>query len=134
MKLESLRVERRSSGSLDIELQLSTNPNELQENYRLLKNGGPAPALEAIAAEATSYVDRVRTNLNVGNLALQGLPEKVRFRDELKPHITDADVEEALSSVLRLAKPSNAFIGKVLRAVFDHFEPQEGGGRREGRA
>lgn len=132
MKLKTLRVERRENGSLEVQLQLSTNPNELKENSRLLKHAGPAPALEAISGEASSYVDRVRTNLNVGNLALQGLPQKVTFRDELKPHITDTDVEEALSNLLRLAEPSNGFIRKVLRAVFEHYQVQEGGGKREG--
>ena len=126
MELKTLRVNRSKSGSLDLELQLSTNPTEIQENSRLLQNGGPTPTLDAVFAQANRYVSRIRTNLNVGNPALQGLPENVTFRDCLKPHITDADVEEALSSSLRLAKPSSAFIRKVLRSVREHFDVQEG--------
>jgi hypothetical protein len=132
MELKTLHVERRISGRLDLQLQLSTNPTELQESSRLLQHGAPAPILEAIFLQATQYVSRLRTNLNIGNLALHDLPEKVRFRDCLKPYITDSDVGEAPSRVLRLAKPSSAFIRKVLRAVYGHFEPQEGGGSFEG--
>ncbi len=129
MKLETLRVERRKSGRLDIQLQLSTNPTELQENFRLLKNGVPVPALEAIFEEANRYVSRIRINLNVGNPALYGLPESVTFRDCLKPNITDSDVEEALSRVLRPAKPPKAFTRKVLLGASERFESQKEVGR-----
>ncbi len=126
MELKSLRVERRKDRTLGIHLELSTNHNELQENFRLVKTGGAAPIFDATFAEANRYVGRIRINLNVGNPALQGLSENVTFSDCLKPRITDADVEEALSSSLRLAKPSSAFIRKVLRSVREHFDVQGG--------
>ncbi len=131
MKLKTLRVKRRKTGSLDIQLQLSTNPTELQENSKLLKYGGPAPILDTVFAEANRCVSRIRTNLNVGNPVLEGVPEKVMFRDCVKPHISDAHVEEVLSRVLRPAKPSSVLTRKILRAVKHHFERRKGGGTCE---
>jgi len=46
----------------------------------------------AIFGQAEQYVRKLRTNLNVGNVPLQGLPGNVSFRDRLKRPITDSEI------------------------------------------